>query len=545
MKLQEVEWFAERRPEIAKAARASDRKKMIAALEKIGDPLWQEFGYARDLAEAATRIARECGDYPLLSSGDINLYSLFVERAASLIQPQGMVGLLTPSGIASDKGASEFFGGIAESGRLVALFDFENRNNPGGNYFPDADSRFKFSAFVFSGIKRTIKSSSCVFYLHDVVELADPERVLSLRAEDFRAVNPNTGGTPIFCSKRDAEITTGIYRRQLVLVDRRMETKDTPPKKLWPVRYLRMLDMTNDSGLFNRRDELERDGWYPVVGNRWKKGEIEAVPLFVGRMIHIYDHRSASVEVNSENLHNAALSGALDSAHKAKPDVYPDPQYWVRVDDIAEQKDRKWAIGFRDIARATDVRTMIAAVIPTVAAGNTLPLLLPEESANEDYSSCAPLLLANLNSLALDFITRQKVQSTHVNWYIAEQLPLIRPEQFEAKIKKQKISDFVRGEVLRLSYTAHDLEPFARDLGYDGPPFEWDEDDRSHRIARLDALFFQLYGLSRDDAAYILDTFPIVREQDERAFGCYLTKDLVLAYINAVAAGDLSTVVKL
>ena len=99
--------------------------------------------------------------------------------------------------------------------------------------------------------------------------------------------------------------------------------------------------------------------------------------------------------------------------------------------------------------------------------------------------------------------------------------------------------------MLRLSYTAHDLEPFARDLGYKGAPFQWDEDDRRHRMARLDALFFQLYGISRDDAAYILDTFPIVREQDEKAFGRYLTKDLVLAYMNAVAAGDLTTVVRI
>ena len=545
MKLQEVEWFAERRPEIARAARASDRKKMIDALEKCDDPLWQEYCNARDLTEAATRIARDCGDYPLLSGGDVNLYSLFVERAASLVQPQGMVGLLTPSGIASDKGASAFFGGIVGDGRLVALFDFENRNNPGGSFFPDVDSRFKFSAFIFGGEKRSIKTSSCAFYLHNIAELTQSDRILSLHAEDFRTVNPNTGGAPIFRNKRDAEITTAIYRRQPVLVDRRAETKGSPPKKVWPVRYLRMFDMTNDSGLFKRRDELEREGWYPVAGNRWKKGAIEAVPLYVGRMMHLYDHRSASVEVNSENLHNAALSGSLDNVHKAKPDVYPEPQYWVPVSDIPKKESREWAIGFRDIARATDVRTMIAAALPTVAAGNTLPLLLPDSNAEDIYPHFAPLMLANLNSLALDFITRQKAQSTHVNWYIAEQLPMIRPDQFEGRIKKQKIADFVRGQVLRLSYTAHDLEPFARDLGYDGPLFRWDEDDRRHRMARLDALFFQLYGLSREDAAYILDTFPIVREQDEKAFGRFLTKDLVLAYMNAVTAGDLTTVIKL
>lgn len=189
------------------------------------------------------------------------------------------------------------------------------------------------------------------------------------------------------------------------------------------------------------------------------------------------------------------------------------------------------------------MRTMIAAIVPTTAAGNTLPLLLSEAEA--DYTRLAPLLLANLNSMALDFITRQKAQSTHLNWYIVEQLPLIRPEQFESSSGKRTLADFVRDEVLHLTYTAHDLAPFACDLGYDGPPFRWDEEDRRYRIARLDALFFRLYGIDADDAAYILDTFPIVRKQDERAFGRYRTKELVLAYMNAVAAGDLTTVVNL
>ena len=123
MKLQEVEWFAERKPEIAKAVRAADRKAMIVALEKANDPLWEEYVSARNLSDRAIRVARDCGDYPLLSSGDVNLYSLFVERAASLIHPRGMVGLLTPSGIAADKSAAQFFGDITANGRLAALFD--------------------------------------------------------------------------------------------------------------------------------------------------------------------------------------------------------------------------------------------------------------------------------------------------------------------------------------------------------------------------------------------------------------------------------------
>lgn len=537
MKLQEVEWFAERRPEIALAVRAADRKRLIAELEKAGDPLWQEYCDAREYAETATRVARDCGDYPLLSGGDVNLYSLFVERAAHLVHARGVVGLLTPSGIAADKGAAEFFRGISGSGRLARLYDFENKKV----FFPDIDSRFKFCALVFGGEKRTFERARCAFYLHAVAELAEADRVLELGPQDFLSVNPNTGAAPVFHTRRDAEITTAIYKRQPVLVDRRTETRDTPPKKVWPVRYLRMFDMTNDSALFKRRDELEKEGWYPVEGNRWRKGEAEAVPLYVGRMVHNYDHRSASVEVNAENLHNAASSDGLGDAIKADPSAYPTPQFWAATSSVPEAERRSWAIGFRDIARATDARTMIASAVPSVAAGNTLPLIFPDEAGSRQYASWAPLLLANFNSLVFDYIVRQKAQSTHLNWYIVEQLPMIRPEQFEGKIGKHHIGDFVRGEVLRLSYTAWDLQPFARDLGYDGPPFVWDDEDRGHRIARLDALFFRLYGINRDDAAYILGTFPIVREQDEKASGYYRTKDLVLAYLNAVQSGDLDT----
>ena len=155
---------------------------------------------------------------------------------------------------------------------------------------------------------------------------------------------------------------------------------------------------------------------------------------------------------------------------------------------------------------------------------------------------------SRLTSLRLlfDFLLRQKVQGQNLNWFILEQLPVIAPRRFNEKIGKIKIADFICEEVLRLSYTAWDLAPFARDLGYVDekgevkPPFMWDEPDRRHRKARLDALFMRLYGLSKDDAGYILDTFPIVREQDERAFGDYRTKALVLAYMDLIEAGDIT-----
>ena len=132
-----------------------------------------------------------------------------------------------------------------------------------------------------------------------------------------------------------------------------------------------------------------------------------------------------------------------------------------------------------------------------------------------------------------------------MNWYIVEQLPVIAPEDYDRQFGEKTARDLVRDHVLRLTYTAHDMAPFARDLGYGGPPFIWNEEERRHLRARLDALYFHLYGISREDADYILSTFPIVRRQDEAAFNRYRTRDLILAYMNALAADDTETVVDL
>ena len=230
------------------AQRATDRKRMIADLEEAGDPLAHDFATAIKRAVVATRMARTGGDYPLLSGGDVNLYSLFVERAMTIVKPDGMVGLLTPSGIASDKTAARFFKGVSTEGRLQALYDFENKKV----FFPDVHASFKFCVFVASP-SPVEDPARCAFYLHSVAELDAPERCFPLTAEDFSRVNPNTGTAPIFRSRRAAELTTAIYGRLPVLVDRSSGNE----VKAWPVKYSTMFHMTNDSGLFRTREELE------------------------------------------------------------------------------------------------------------------------------------------------------------------------------------------------------------------------------------------------------------------------------------------------
>jgi hypothetical protein len=543
MKLQQVEWFAARRREIALAQRAADRQLMVAALETAGDPLAQAYSKAEERAEAAFRMARTSGDYPLLSGGDMNIYSLFVERAMTIVKPTGMVGLLTPSGIASDKTAAPFFKGIATGGRLKALYDFENRRTRFGKepFFPDVDSRFKFCTFVFSPSPFNIPAR-CAFFLQDVSELGDPERCFPLSAEDFARVNPNTGTAPIFRSRRDAALTTAIYARLPVLVDRSAGGE----VKAWPVKYLRMFDMTLDSGLFRTRQELEeREGAYPVGGNQFRSPTGEWVPLYEGKMVQGFDHRAASIVVNLENQHRPAQPEAATLEQHRDMNWLPDPQFWIEGVNLPVT-GLDYLLGFKDVTSPTNVRSMIAAVIPGTGVANTFPVVLGDAVGNRLNPRDFAVFLTNLNSLAFDFVARQKIQGQHLNWYIVEQLPVVPPDRYEAiRFGRKTAGDVVRDAALELTYTARDMAPFAQDMGYVDnagrvrPPFVWDEERRLSLRAKLDAVYFHLYGVTdRDDVRYIYSTFPIVEREETAAYGSYRSRELCLACMSALAAGD-------
>ena len=539
IKLQEVEWFATRDPELARAPTAALRRKGIRELRDRGEPLAAAFDEAKQRADSLLTLFRQSGDYPLLGRGDINLYSLFVERALGVLKPGGMVGLLVPSGIYADRTAAPFFQSVSTVGRVAGLFDFENRRQGTGlpPFFPDVHRSLKFSVLILGGAERTFAETPCGFFLDSAVDLNDPERCFPLSPTDFGRVNPNTGTAPVFRTRRDAEITRGIYERHPVLVDR----SGGDERRAWPVRYRTMFHMTNDSHLFRTAAELEADGCYPIAGNRWKRGEEEWLPLYEGKMVQAFDHRAASVVVNPENLNRPAQPREATLAEHEDPAWSPDPQFWVAADDVTWPDSMDWALAFKDVTAPTNVRTMIAALVPRSGVGNTLPLLLPSDAAGPTAASdaAAPwLLAANLNSFAFDFIARQKVQGQHLNWFIVEQLPVIPPEGYDRAFGEKTAREIARDHVLRLTFTAHDMAPFARDLGHDGPPFPWDEEERRHLRARLDALYFLLYGVSREDAAYVLRTFPIIRRQDEAEFSRYRTRDLILAYMNALAAGD-------
>ena len=279
--------------------------------------------------------------------------------------------MLMPSGIAGDHSSSGFFSDIATKGHLKAFFDFENRRSRYGlnPFFPDVDTRFKFASLIASP-ERCFDAASCGFFLQAAKETSDEERAFPITAEQFAAVNPNTGTAPIFRSRRDMALTTAIYERLPVLIDRSSGT----PVAAWPVRYWQMINMTSDSHLFRTRTELEeQEGAWSAGGNRFQSAAGEWLPLYEGKMVQAFDHRAASIVVNAANANRPAQPLPATKAQHSDPAWVADPQFWVQAP--AGLGQHPYVLGCKDVSSPTNVRSMIAAIIPSGAAGNTLPLI--------------------------------------------------------------------------------------------------------------------------------------------------------------------------
>ena len=304
---------------------------------------------------------------------------------------------------------------------------------------------------------RQFKETRCAFFLHDTETIDDLERCFNfvpLTPADFARVNPNTGTAPVFRSRRDADICRRIYEHHPVLVDQRQE------QRAWPVSYMKMFNMTNDSHLFRSAAQLDDEGFYPVAGNRWKRGDVLYLPLYQGRMIWQFDHRANSVRINPQSTHNPYLSEAVSEDQHADPSFLPQSQYWVPAAAVERHfpQSHGSSLGFRAITGSTNMRTCVAAIVPWAGAGNTLSLLVTDDPV------AAACLLANLDAMCLDFVARCKMQSTSLNLYILEQFPVIASDTYARRFGPRyevTAAELVRDHVLRLTYTSHDMAPFA------------------------------------------------------------------------------------
>jgi hypothetical protein len=567
IKLQEEEFFATRDKEIANAPNKAARQRLIRELPTRNPKLWEEYQQALHDADALSKFLRRSNRFPLTARGDINTYSVFAELFTALVNDRGRVGVVLPTGIATDSTNQQFFRHLVDTGRLVSLYDFENREK----LFPAVDSRYKFSLLTLSG--KPAGQSEFAFFLTRTEQMRDPQRRFALAPEDLALLNPNTRTCPVFRTRQDAELTKAVYRRVPVLVN------EAAGENPWGVRFLRMLDMANDSHLFRTRAELEAQG-YRLVGNVFVKEQAQEasseqrvqevsseqravssegdiplaarhsllatayLPLYEAKMIWHYDHRFGTY-AGVASRSSTELPTPTPEDH-ADPAFVVQPWYWVPAEEVeARLSDwkRGWLLGFRDVARSTDERTAIFSLLPRVGVGHKAPLLISEKQSTPLISA----LLANLTGIVFDFITRQKIGGTSLGFFILRQLPVLPPRAYTPEDL-----GFIVPRVLELVYTAWDIKPFADDLwreageslraricrqweenaaetgGHRGqppewadiapdgiplPPFRWDEDRRARLRAELDAIYARLYGLTRKQLRYILDPADLTEKE--------------------------------
>jgi hypothetical protein len=427
-------------------------------------------------------------------------------------------------------------------------------------------------------------------------EAEAPGRLFTLSPEDFALLNPNTKTCPVFRTRQDAELTLAIYRRVPVLWREAQAVPNLPEENPWKVVLRQgLFNMTADSGLFRTREDLEGQG-FRLVGNRFVRGEEVYLPLYEAKMFWHYDHRFATFAGKDTR--------DVEPGEKEDPAFLPLPRYWVPKEETEARLreagwERGWLLGFRNVARSTDERTVIVSRLPLAGVGNSAPLLLP-------FLGLPSLLLeANLSALVLDYVARQKVGGTNLNFHYVKQFPILPPDRYTPKDLR-----FIVPRVLELAYTAWDLAPLAQDVWeeadeglreairawvagarlhpdappewvegpYPFPPFVWDEERRALLRAELDAYYARLYGLNRKQLRYILDpqdltpreledilsdyeevedpldekayrkrvekgafpgeTFRVLKDKDLKRYGEYRTRRLVLEAWERLGAGN-------
>ena len=504
VKLQEQEFFASRDPDIAKAPNAAARKRLIAELPTTNPALYDAFASEKRNADGLSHFMRNSGRYPLTGRGDINTYAVFAETDRELLGGTGRLGVILPTGIATDATTQYFFKDLVEHGAIASLYDFENRKP----LFEAVDSRFKFCLLTLTGRDQREPAADFAFFAHDTTDLDRPGVRFALSPEEITLLNPNTGTCPVFRSRRDAEITLGIYRRVPVLIRERV-----PDGNPWAMTFMRMFDMANDSGLFRTRSELLSEGW-ELKGNVFHCGERTMLPLIEAKMFHLFDHRWATYEADG-SIRDVTL------AEKQDPDFVVMPRYWVDKSEVDARLngrwDRDWLFGWRDITNATNERTMICSLLPLAATPDGTLLMLPSSADPRPLAAC-------LSSFVYDFATRQKAGGTHLKYFTVYQTPVPPPETLSQNVSwcsEADMATWLSRRVDRLRFG------------------EWQSLSRRAELrAELDAAFFHLYGIERDDVDYIMETFPIVKRKDIAAHGEYRTKRLTLEIYDAMAEAE-------
>jgi uncharacterized small protein (DUF1192 family) len=434
-------------------------EQRIAELNREVPTRQAEYESVAQLMEQSSRYYHTSKAFKYQGGGDTATHKLFTERAFGLLGTGGRLGYLIPSGIYTDLGTKPLREWLMGAGRIEHLYSFSNERF----FFPEVDHRFKF---VLIAAQKGVTGDrfSAAFRFNPRVAIAPKDlrsflanraNLMEMRYDTIKRFSPDSLSIMEFQSSYDYEIAEKLYGAHPLLGEQRDDT--------WNVKFSAELHMTNDRDLFYQSDGVGR------------------VPLYEGKMFHQFNPYFAK------------------------------PQYWVNEAAAAERVKNKtgeaykgYRLAFRDIAAATNERTLIVSMLPqNVFAGNKAPVV---SVSNQDHATML-YFLGVMNSFAVDSLIRQKV-STTMNFFYVYSLPIPRLASADPRFAPI---------VARSAWlVCHDEKGM---LWEDFKPL-WESvqdtasgihmTNRSQVSDELDALVAHLYGLSKDDYAHILKSFPLV-----------------------------------
>lgn len=478
-----AEEFFERYDPSYRKANKQQKLKMEKDLYKAYPVLEKRWEATRKLYEAGSRFFLDSNYYSYqrwkvdgkYTGGDINLYKVSLERFYQVVKPEGYLSILIPGNIATDRGATGLRHLLLQDATLEELLSFENRKK----IFELVDSRFKIALATLQKKKpKPNHQFKAFFYRHDLDDMFSDKTKLNYPVKLSRSAAPDTWGLLELREQQEINILNKLYDNRALLGE------DTGP---WRIKWRREFDMTNDSHFFNN--------------------DSRGLPLFGGRSINQYrltQEVPYYVEVNPalENL----LTKEQGRINRAGGNIA-----------LAKWHGEEFRIAYREIARSTDKRTLIASIVPpNVFLNNKLPYGVQFEYCPEEndykmyYSRKQSFVIASLfNSFIMDFIIRRKVSST-VNMFYVYQLPVIRLSE----------NDMYFYELLNRSAhlicTSEEYDELAKEAGMSG--YEegvTDPELRQKLQNQIDAYVADLYGLTRDELIYILSTFESANHRAE------------------------------
>jgi len=292
--------------------------------------------------------------------------------------------------------------------------------------------------------------------------------------------------------------------------------------------------MTNDSDKFenNIYENFEQNRYDLLKNSTVKSKNAKYYPLWEAKMFNQYDHRFATFEGVPINRRFAKRAGTNKVSNDKKADTTYEilPRYWVEESELKTEVkklewNKSWVFAFRNLVRTTsDKRTALSTILPMHPSGDSISLITFECDHPEQKAACFAALF---NSFVFDFTLQQSLGNANFNKYIFKQLPMPAPSEIKQSEllvdgARENLYDYLVDRSLKLIWTSNNLDGFGKVIESRPGPYKWDVEERRALRAQIDAAVAHMYGITRDEFKYILNSFEILKKLEEQKFGIYL-----------------------